>query len=270
MRKKVALIVAIALAVVAGSGFTWVWTSFDDTGQYAFEFSGSDSVTIVNTPRTGDGISQLADRLEVEVGHEFSLTLDSNPTTGYRWELIKPLDGSVLELLSKEYVASDTELLGASGKEEWTFRAVGQGTTEISLQYVRPWEENTLPVVTKTFVVVVNPAAEAPTDDEYAGQEVIVPVGGLLTITLESNPSTGFQWELTGISDPTVLELVGHEFIAPEATDDEIPIVGAPGTEVWNFRALRVGRSTIFMEYSQPWEGGTKATQTFVVTVVVK
>ncbi|MCD6567992.1 MAG: protease inhibitor I42 family protein [Dehalococcoidia bacterium] len=54
--------------------------------------------------------------------------------------------------------------------------------------------------------------------------------------------------------------------MAPENTD----MVGAPGKEVWTFEALEKGSSTISMEYSQPWEGGEKAAQTFSLTVVVK
>jgi inhibitor of cysteine peptidase len=47
-------------------------------------------------------------------------------------------------------------------------------------------------------------------------------------------------------------------------------MVGAPGKEIWTFKALKKGQSSISMEYSQPWEGGTKAAETFQLTVVVK
>ena len=51
----------------------------------------------------------------------------------------------------------------------------------------------------------------------YEGQVVEVIVGTMLTLTLDSNPTTGFSWQLADISDPTVLEEVGHEFQAAEA-----------------------------------------------------
>jgi len=102
-------------------------------------------------------------------------------------------------------------------------------------------------------------------DESYSGKEVALAVGGSLIVTLDSNASTGFEWELTGISDEAVLGLEGSEFQPPEDTG----VVGAPGKEIWTFNALTIGDSSISMEYSQPWEGGTKAAETFDLTVVV-
>ena len=101
-------------------------------------------------------------------------------------------------------------------------------------------------------------------------KEIEVPVGGSLTVILCSNPTTGFQWESARISDQTVLQQVDHEFEAPEYTGNRSPPPGTPGKEVWTFKALKEGKSTISMEYSQPWGGGTKAAWKFVLTVVVK
>ena len=105
-------------------------------------------------------------------------------------------------------------------------------------------------------------------DDSATGKTVEIAVGGSLTVTLESNATTGFQWsELADIFDQTVLEQVDHQFVSPS---EDTEMVGAPGEEVWTFKALKKGSSTISMEYSQPWEGGTKAAETFSLTVVVK
>jgi len=103
-------------------------------------------------------------------------------------------------------------------------------------------------------------------DASYSGQQVEVAVGGSVIVTLESNASTGFQWVLVSIGDETVLEKVANTYESPEDTD----MVGAPGKEIWTFKALKKGTSTISMEYSQPWENGTKAAETFNLIVVVK
>lgn len=108
--------------------------------------------------------------------------------------------------------------------------------------------------------------SEVSVDESHNGKKVEIAVAGALTVTLESNPTTGFQWELASISDQAVLEKQSNTFEAPEDTG----MVGAPGKEVWTFKALKKGSSTISMEYSQPWEGGTKAAETFSLTVVVK
>lgn len=123
-------------------------------------------------------------------------------------------------------------------------------------------------VAISLFLFACSPVVpnQVSVDDSYDGKEVQVAVGGLLTVTLESNPTTGFQWELASIGDQAVLEKVANTYEGPEAEG----LVGAGGKEVWTFRALKKGRSTISMEYSRPWEGGEKAVETFALSVVVK
>ena len=63
-------------------------------------------------------------------------------------------------------------------------------------------------------------SAQVSCDDFYKerhiSKEVEVPVGGSLTVTLCSNPTTGFQWsELAQISDESVLQQTDHEFSIP-------------------------------------------------------
>ena len=101
---------------------------------------------------------------------------------------------------------------------------------------------------------------------KHISQEVEIAVDGTLTVTLCSNPTTGFQWsESAQISDQTILEQTDHEFVPPEG---DVP--GAAGKEVWTFETLKKGTSTVSMEYSRPWESGEKGEWTFNLTVVVK
>ena len=103
-------------------------------------------------------------------------------------------------------------------------------------------------------------------DDSYSGKEVQIATGGSLVVTLESNVTTGFKWELSGVTDQTVLQQDGEpEYVPPAAS-----ALGAGGTEVWTFKALKAGTSTISMAYSRPWERGEKGVNTFNLTVVVK
>jgi inhibitor of cysteine peptidase len=101
------------------------------------------------------GQKKASDPLEVALGQEFAITLASNATTGYHWELVAPLDETVVKLISSEYKTPDTKALGAPGQEIWTFRAVGKGNTVIGLKYVRPWEKDVAPVETASHVVTV-------------------------------------------------------------------------------------------------------------------
>lgn len=110
---------------------------------------------------------------------------------------------------------------------------------------------------------------ELSLDASSSGKEVTIAVSGTLTITLESNMTTGFKWELTGITDTKVLDNTGNQYIAPGASSGGTPLVGASGKEIWTFKALQKGKSSINMQYSQPWQGGTKGAKTFSVAVTV-
>jgi len=112
--------------------------------------------------------------------------------------------------------------------------------------------------------------------DEFQKQSVIsreseVAIDGSLIVTLCSNPTTGFQWsESATISDEAILQQVDHKFVPPEAKGSEPLAPGTAGTEVWTFKALKQGTSTISVDYSRPWESGEKASWEFVLTVIVK
>ncbi|MFC2018580.1 protease inhibitor I42 family protein [Chloroflexota bacterium] len=102
-------------------------------------------------------------------------------------------------------------------------------------------------------------------------KNIEVSAGSLFTVALWSNPTTGFQWsESAAISDQDSVRQTGHEFVPPAGMGDSPPPPGASGKEVWTFKALKKGTTTISMEYSQPWEGGEKDAFGFFLTVVVK
>lgn len=128
-------------------------------------------------------------------------------------------------------------------------------------------------VATSLSLCACSSAIDISCDDfmnlQHISQEVEVAVDGSFTVTLCSNPSTGFQWsESAQISDQTVLQQTAYEFVPP--TDGLLLAPGTPGKEIWTFQALKKGESTISMEYSQPWEGGEEAAWTFNLTVTVK
>lgn len=122
-------------------------------------------------------------------------------------------------------------------------------------------------VATVLLTLTACPAAaqQVSVDDSYAGKEVKIGVGGSLTVALASNQTTGFQWELKEISDTSRLQKIDSKYEASTTG-----LLGAGGKEIWTFKALKAGRATINMEYSQPWEGGEKAASTFNLTVVMK
>lgn len=131
----------------------------------------------------------------------------------------------------------------------------------------------TEPVMPDLPTVPESDTLELSCDDfasvSHAGKVIDIMKSGSLTVTLCSNPSTGFQWEANPeISDESVIKQESHEFIQPLVDAGEM-ITGAPGKEVWGFKALSEGTATISFSYSRPWEGGEKDVWTLVITVTV-
>ena len=88
-----------------------------------------------------DGVWDMmkqAETITVEVGDSFTLSLDSNPTTGYAWQA--QFDAEFLELVATDFEPS-SEAIGAGGVESFEFRALKAGDTEITMVYERSWEE---------------------------------------------------------------------------------------------------------------------------------
>lgn len=99
------------------------------------------------------------------------------------------------------------------------------------------------------------------TDD---GRQVALEVGQTLVLSLDSNPTTGYQWEITEL-DEGILKQTGHEYEA-----DQPVLVGSGGKEVWRFQAQSSGSTTLSLGYRRSWEEGVEPIQTFSVEVVVR
>ncbi len=102
---------------------------------------------------------QISFVVMAEEGKEFTVRLNSNRTTGYQWRPVGPLDESIVKFVRCEYVPFEGTLPGGGGEEIWTFLAAGKGSTEITMEYVRPWEKLHSPVKTATIKVSVRPAS---------------------------------------------------------------------------------------------------------------
>ena len=89
-------------------------------------------------------------------------------------------------------------------------------------------------------------------------------IGDKVTVRLCSNPTTGFQWSYE-MSGDTVLKEEDHDFEEPDSD-----VVDASGTDIWTFEGTAKGTTEVLMEYSKPWEGGTKKEWTYKMTVTVQ
>jgi inhibitor of cysteine peptidase len=101
--------------------------------------------------------------------------------------------------------------------------------------------------------------------DKDAGKSITLAVGQELTLSLESNVTTGFAWEVAGLNT-AVLEQVGEpEYKAPQSG-----LVGAGGVQLFRFKAKAAGQAELKLNYRRAWEKDVPPAKTFTVTVVVK
>ncbi len=84
------------------------------------------------------------------VGDTLVVTLGANPTTGFKWPDIAQISNrSIVEQTDHKSVPPDqnvfiapnqSEVVGASGKDIWTFKATKKGLATVLMTYVRPSE----------------------------------------------------------------------------------------------------------------------------------
>ena len=209
----------------------------------------------------------------LQVGQKAIVTVDSNSSTGFSWRL-EELDQAIVENNAQAYIGPFVPLAGAAGTERWEFTARSVGVTKLRLDYIRAVVgEADSPADTFEVVFVVReagdeeiPVADLQLDQQSDGGVVLLPVGGRAVVTLESNSTTGYQWQIVEL-DQAVLENTGHTYIPP--AEDTI---GAAGSEQWEFTAREVGQTTLRMEYSRTWDPSdvvSAATFTVAVTVYI-
>jgi predicted secreted protein len=143
------------------------------TAFFAFDFDKNGRLTAIEFQRVESLPKKLAQKSEspkeneqirfvvmTEEGKEFTVHLNSNATTGYRWRILGALDEHMVRFVRSQYVPFEGGGIGAGGEEVWTFLAVSRGDTEITMEYVRPWEKTQSPVKTATIKVSVRPASQ--------------------------------------------------------------------------------------------------------------
>ena len=96
----------------------------------------------------------------------------------------------------------------------------------------------------------------------YSGgeQSISAKAGEIITITTETNPSTGYSWTEPVVSDG--LKIVG----SGGYSDAEHGLVGAGGYHYWNVTAEKSGTYTFETEYKRPWEDKVSSTITVTLT----
>jgi inhibitor of cysteine peptidase len=89
-------------------------------------------------------------------------------------------------------------------------------------------------------------------------------VGTSVTLELQANPTTGYQWELAAEPDTAVVRVLSDTYVAPDSG-----AMGAGGTQRLVVEGVAAGTTTLELRYVRPWETDTPPaeTATFDITV---
>eukprot|EP00292_Cryptomonas_paramecium_P024196 CAMPEP_0113680918 /NCGR_PEP_ID=MMETSP0038_2-20120614/11640_1 /TAXON_ID=2898 /ORGANISM="Cryptomonas paramecium" /LENGTH=144 /DNA_ID=CAMNT_0000599461 /DNA_START=13 /DNA_END=447 /DNA_ORIENTATION=- /assembly_acc=CAM_ASM_000170 len=100
-----------------------------------------------------DYVSNKQASTKLDVGDEFTVNLESNPTTGYSWQLVS--SSEYIEKVDNKYVATSSQpgLVGGGGTDVWTFKGKAPGSGELVFAYKRPWETDSFTQAKVAFVV---------------------------------------------------------------------------------------------------------------------
>jgi inhibitor of cysteine peptidase len=103
-------------------------------------------------------------------------------------------------------------------------------------------------------------------DESHNGGQVELPQGETLVVRLESNPSTGYLWEIDEL-DEGIVQQVGDTVFESSVQDDPPP--GTGGWTIFQFRGVGNGESELRLIYHQPWTE-EEPLSTFSVRIVVR
>ena len=91
--------------------------------------------------------SNNGDNLNLKINDVITIKLESNATTGYKWNLSEENNSGIIAIVSSDYTEKENKdnLVGSGGFETLTFKAVSRGSATIILTYNRPWEKDVQP-----------------------------------------------------------------------------------------------------------------------------
>lgn len=111
-----------------------------------------------------------------------------------------------------------------------------------------------------------NPDREVILTVEDNGGQVSLDQGQVLVVSLASNPTTGYRWDVVEVDESILRQEGDAEFVAPEA--GATPLVGAGGTEIFRFVVAGGGETELTLAYRRSWEEGVEPVETFTVHVL--
>ena len=103
---------------------------------------------------------------------------------------------------------------------------------------------------TSTPTPTLPPIAETPStlpEPTDPTQLVTVQAGETFELVVPANSSTGYRWDIIPELDESIVQFVEQNYIS-----DQPVIPGSGGMDVWTFRAVSAGDTTVVLGYYPP------------------
>ena len=91
-------------------------------------------------------------------------------------------------------------------------------------------------------------------------------IGDSLHVILNSNPTTGYDWEISSI-DTSVVRISGNQFESKKVSRG---IVGAGGKRIFYFQANKKGNTALNIIYHRSFEKNKPAQKTYKLIIAVE
>ena len=114
-------------------------------------------------------------------------------------------------------------------------------------------------------LVIVFRASFCFAEKSKQAKVIEVQAGQNFTIILKANATTGYQWQFAKPLDENLVQLISSKYLA-----DKTKLVGTGGKQVWIFKALKAGQTTISLKYVRPWEKNTLPQNEEFYLVIIK
>jgi inhibitor of cysteine peptidase len=99
-------------------------------------------------------------------------------------------------------------------------------------------------------------------DEGFLNQTIQLPVGQMIELRLNENPTTGFRWSFAADGKPSCTVV----------SDSFAPQEGPPGTggrHAWQIKAILAGNCHLELLYRRPYDADAAPAQTFSLDIRV-
>lgn len=99
-------------------------------------------------------VSGQAPNYTISLNEQFTITLPSNPTTGYKWLWSNKKNIERIDSVRWKFKSDTSKFVGSGGIEYWTYKGVRPGIDTLKFKYCQPWDPKTV-AKHKAIVILV-------------------------------------------------------------------------------------------------------------------